>query len=169
MTRPRSAKPDRYDLAGASNLETHLGAELQKVNQELAALSLREAEFSRLSRDLTLAVTAAESYAKRTIEEQINASLANARVSSVRIAQLADTPELPAFPPLTIFLALGLVGGVVLASAAALLPEALAGLPSLGPSDTGNADGSSPSAAKRARASASVFSYPGGTAPELRR
>jgi succinoglycan biosynthesis transport protein ExoP len=74
------------------------------VNQELAALSLREAEFSRLSRDLTLAVTAAESYAKRTIEEQINASLANARVSSVRIAQLAETPELPAFPQLSIFL-----------------------------------------------------------------
>lgn len=44
----------------------------------------------------------------------------------LRIAQLASPPDFPAFPQPIIFLALGLVGGIVLASAAALLPEALA-------------------------------------------
>jgi polysaccharide biosynthesis transport protein len=114
------------ELAGARNLETHLIAELQNVNKELAALSSKEAEYNRLNRELKLAVTAAESYAKRVIEEQINANFANSRVSSVRIAQLANTPEGPAFPQLTIFLVFGVVGGVVLALAVALFPEALA-------------------------------------------
>jgi uncharacterized protein involved in exopolysaccharide biosynthesis len=114
------------DFAGTKNREAHFGTELQRVNKELAALSSREAEYNRLSRDLTLAVTAAESYAKRTAEERINTSLANARVSGLRTAQFASPPDSPAFPQLIIFLALGLVGGIVLASAAALLPEALA-------------------------------------------
>jgi uncharacterized protein involved in exopolysaccharide biosynthesis len=113
------------DLAGAKSLETHLRAELQTVNMELAALSSNQVEYSRLNLELRLAVTAVETFAKRTIEEQTNASLANARVSSVRIAQLANTPEHPAFPQTIIVLALGLAGGVILASAAALLPEAL--------------------------------------------
>ncbi|MBV9520632.1 MAG: hypothetical protein JO068_21220, partial [Hyphomicrobiales bacterium] len=114
------------EFSGAKNREVQLGRELDSVNKELAALSSREAEFNRLSRDLTLAVTAAESYAKRTTEERINTSLANARVLGLRIAQLASPPVFPAFPQLGIFLALSLVGGIVLASAAALLPEALA-------------------------------------------
>lgn len=114
------------DFAGTKNREAQLGTELQRLDKELAALSSREAEYNRLSRDLTLAVTAAESYTKRTTEERINTSLANARVSGLRIAQLASPPDSPAFPQLIIFLALGLVGGIVSASAAALLPEALA-------------------------------------------
>lgn len=114
------------DFAGAKNREAHVGTELQRVNNELAALSSREADYNRLSRDLALAVTAAEGYAKRTTEERINTSLANARISGLRIAQLARPPASPAFPQLIVFLALGLVGGIVLASAAALLPEALA-------------------------------------------
>jgi uncharacterized protein involved in exopolysaccharide biosynthesis len=114
------------DFAGAKNREAQLGAELQSVNNELAALSSREAEYNRLSRDLTVAAAAAEGYAKRTTEERINTSLANARLSGLRIAQLANPPHSPAFPQLIIFLALGLVGGIILASAAALLPEALA-------------------------------------------
>ncbi|MGY8685305.1 hypothetical protein Q2941_47415 [Bradyrhizobium sp. UFLA05-153] len=85
------------DFAGAKNQEAHLGIEFQSVNKELATLSSREAEYNRLSRDLTLAVTAAESYAKRTTE-RINTSLANARVSGSRFAQLASPPDFPAFP-----------------------------------------------------------------------
>ena len=77
-------------------------------------------------------MTAAESYAKRTAEERINTSLANARVSGLRTAQLASPPDFPAFPQLIIFLALGLVGGIVLATAAALLPEALASVGTYG-------------------------------------
>jgi succinoglycan biosynthesis transport protein ExoP len=113
------------DFAGTKNREAQLGTELQRVNKELAVLSSREAEYNRLSRDLTLAVAAAESYARRTTEERVNASLATARVSGLRIAQFSSPPDSPAFPQLIIFLALGLVGGIVLASAAALLPEAL--------------------------------------------
>jgi uncharacterized protein involved in exopolysaccharide biosynthesis len=120
------------DFTGARNREAQLGTELQSINKELAALLSREAEYNRLSRDLTLAVTAAETYAKRTTEERINTSLANARVSGLRIAQLASPPDLPAFPQPIIFLLLGLVGGIVLASAAVLLPEAL---PSVGTHD----------------------------------
>jgi uncharacterized protein involved in exopolysaccharide biosynthesis len=114
------------EFAGARNKEAKLSTELASVNKELAALSSKEAEYNRLDRTLTLAVAAAESNAKRTTEERINTSLANARVLGLRIAQLASPPDVPAFPQLSIFLALGLVGGIVLALAAALLPEALA-------------------------------------------
>ncbi len=67
------------------------------LEAQQAASSSREAEYNRRSRDLTLAVVA-ESYAKRTTEEWINTSLANARVSRLRIAQLASPPDFPAFP-----------------------------------------------------------------------
>jgi uncharacterized protein involved in exopolysaccharide biosynthesis len=130
----------KADFAGAKNREADLDTELKGVQRELAALSAREAEFNRLSRDLTLAVTAAESYAKRATEERINTSLANARVSGLRIAQLAEPPVSPAFPQRIIFLALGLLGGIVLASFAALLPEALAGLGTYDAGSRGSAE-----------------------------
>ena len=71
-------------------------------------------------------MTAAQSYAKRTTEERINTSLANARVSGLRIAQLATPPDFPAFPQPIIFPGAGPGREIVLPSAAALLPEALA-------------------------------------------
>jgi hypothetical protein len=139
------------DFVGTKNREAQLGTELQRVNKELAALSSREAEYNRLSRNLTLAVTAAESYAKRTTEERINTSLANARVSGLRIAQLASPLDSPSFPQLIIFLALGLVGGIVLASAAALLPEALASVGTHDAVSRGSAEAATDERAETAR------------------
>ena len=120
------------DLEAAINLEENLGQELKKVNEELSALASREADFERLRRDLATAVTAARTYAKRMIEEQINLGLAQARLSGVRIVQLASTPKHPASPRLIIFLPIGLIGGIVLGSAAAVLLQARTELHSLG-------------------------------------
>jgi uncharacterized protein involved in exopolysaccharide biosynthesis len=86
------------DFAGAKNREAQLRTELQNVNNELAGLSSREAEYNRLSRDLTLAVIAAESYAKRTTEERINTSFANARVSACELRNWPARQILPPFP-----------------------------------------------------------------------
>jgi hypothetical protein len=127
-TRPASRALERLvgkHVPGAFHFFDVQRKQPQSVKKELAALSSREAEYNRLSQDLTLAVTAAQSYAKRTTEEWINTRFANARLSGLRITQLASPPDFPAFPQPIIFLALGLVGGIVLASAA-LLPEALA-------------------------------------------
>ena len=71
-------------------------------------------------------MTAAQSYAKRTTEERINTSLAKARVSGLRIAQLATPPDFSAFPQPIIFPGAGPGREIVSPSAAALLPEALA-------------------------------------------
>ena len=113
--------------AGAGRLPLFCRAEeaTSECKKRLAALSSREAEYNRLSQDLTLAVTAAQSYAERTTEERINTSLANARVSGLRIAQLAPPPDFPAFPNRSFFLALGLVGRSF-CHRLRLLPEALA-------------------------------------------
>lgn len=114
------------DVEAAVNLVENLGQELKIVKQELETLASRAAKFERLDRDYKTAVAAARTYAKRLIEEQTSLGLAQARLSSVKIAQRASLPKHPASPRLILLLPLGLVGGIALGSAAAILLQAWA-------------------------------------------
>ena len=102
------------DLTGLETLESTLGSEIDKVNDELASLVSKEAEYNRLRSALTRASTAAENYAIRTNDEKISADISKrAQLSSVRIVQSAEVPVTPVFPKtwqlilLTIVLGLG--------------------------------------------------------------
>jgi succinoglycan biosynthesis transport protein ExoP len=65
--------------------------ELDKINEELASLSSKEAEYDRLKRVLTRASAAADHYGSRVIEEQISQDIAKkTQLSSVRVIQRAE-------------------------------------------------------------------------------
>jgi uncharacterized protein involved in exopolysaccharide biosynthesis len=112
------------DLNGLTRLQTLLASELNKVNDELASLSSKEAEYERLKRVLTRASSAADHYGSRVIEEQISLDIAKkTQLSSVRVVQLAETPSMPMFPRASHLIALALAGGIALGATLALLLE----------------------------------------------
>jgi succinoglycan biosynthesis transport protein ExoP len=112
------------DLNGAIKLETLLGAELDRVNAELASLSSKESEYDQLKRVLTRASGAADHYGTRVIEEKINMDIAKkTQLSSVRVIQAADKPISPIFPQKLHFVLLALLGGLGAGSAIVLMIE----------------------------------------------
>jgi polysaccharide biosynthesis transport protein len=112
------------DLNGSLRLEKQLVGELQKIRDELASLSSKEAEYDRLKRVLTRASAAADHYGSRVIEEQINLDIAKkTQLSSVRVIQSAERPIAPVFPRMIHFVILGLIGGIAFGSAMALMLE----------------------------------------------
>ncbi len=112
------------ELNGSLGLEKLLSAELEKINEELASLSSKEAEYDRLKRVLTRASAAADHYGSRALEEQINLDIAKkTQLSSVRVIQPAEKPITPVFPRIIHLVLLALAGGIAIGSAIALMLE----------------------------------------------
>ncbi|WP_187436451.1 hypothetical protein [Bradyrhizobium hipponense] len=112
------------DLNGQTELLGQLGAELEKVNKELASLSAKEAEYGRLKRVLTTASSAAAQYAARIQDEQISTEVAKkSQLSSLRVVQKAITPTAPVFPQVSQLVALALAGGFLLGLGGIFGPE----------------------------------------------
>ncbi|MDF3812605.1 MULTISPECIES: hypothetical protein [Rhodopseudomonas] len=120
------------DLMGLSDFEKSLDTEIEKVNDELVTLASKEAEYNRLRGVLSRASAAAENYGNRTIEEKINSDIAKrAQLSSVRVVQTAEVPDLPIFPRTSHLALLTLLLGIGSGAAAAVMIE-LGGLRSTG-------------------------------------
>jgi succinoglycan biosynthesis transport protein ExoP len=112
------------DLNGSLRVEKVLVVELDKINEELASLSSKEAEHDRLKRVLARAAAAADHYGSRVIEEQINQDIAKKiQLSSVRVVQRAEKSTVPVFPRAAHLALLALVGGIALGSAFAVMLE----------------------------------------------
>jgi len=112
------------DLNGSLKLEAMLGAEIERISKELAALSSKESEYDRLKRVLARASAAADHYGTRAMEEQIGLDIAKkTQLSSVRLVQVADKPVAPIFPQKTHFVLLGLIGGIGLGSSIVVLGD----------------------------------------------
>ena len=112
------------DLNGSLRVEKLLMVELDKINEELASLSSKEAEYDRLKRVLTRASAAADHYGSRVIEEQISQDIAKTtQLSSVRVVQRAEKSAVPVFPRAAHLVLLALVGGMALGSAFAVMLE----------------------------------------------
>jgi uncharacterized protein involved in exopolysaccharide biosynthesis len=112
------------DLNGSLRVEKLLMGELDRINEELAALSSKEAEYDRLKRVFTRASAAADHYGSRVIEEQINQDIAKqTQLSSVRVVQRAETSTEPVFPRAAHLVLLALAGGLALGSAFAVMLE----------------------------------------------
>jgi uncharacterized protein involved in exopolysaccharide biosynthesis len=112
------------DLNGSLQLEKALTVEIDKVNEELASLSSKQAEYDRLKRVLTRASAAADHYGSRVIEEQINQDIAKkTQLSSVRVVQRAEKSAMPMFPQTLHLVLLALVGGIALGSGFAVMLE----------------------------------------------
>ncbi len=111
------------EIAGVQQLAQAQQTESAAIDGELDTLARRQVEFERRKRDLALATYNLDLYAKRAIEEQIDAELHTASFSSLRVAQKAFVPLQPAFPKGMLFLAAGLVLGFVLGSALAVADD----------------------------------------------
>lgn len=116
------------ELNGALNVEKALVVEIDKVNEELASLSSKQAEYDRLKRVLTRASAAADHYGSRVIEEQINQDIAKkTQLSSVRVVQRAEKPALPMFPRTPHLVLLAVLGGIALGAGFAVMLEFMRG------------------------------------------
>jgi uncharacterized protein involved in exopolysaccharide biosynthesis len=112
------------DLNGSTLLLDQLATELETVNNDLASLSAKEAEYGRLKRALTTSSAAAAQYANRILEEEISSEVAKkSQLSSLRVVQRAITPTTPVFPQVPQLISLALIGGVLLGFALIVGPE----------------------------------------------
>ncbi|MGO4173645.1 GumC family protein [Bosea sp. TAF32] len=111
------------EIAGLEGLSAQQQTEMGSLNAELRTLSAKEAEFERLKRELSLATLNAETYAKRAVEEQINADLRAAKLTNLRVVQAATIPLRATFPNGIQFLILGAAAGLILGVGLSLLLE----------------------------------------------
>jgi uncharacterized protein involved in exopolysaccharide biosynthesis len=112
------------DLNGSTLLLDQLATELETVNNDLASLSAKEAEYGRLKRALTTSSAAAAQYANRILEEEISSEVAKkSQLSSLRVVQRAITPSEPVFPQVPQLIGLALIGGILFGFALLVGPE----------------------------------------------
>ena len=98
------------DLAGAQNMQRQQIEEMAKLTADLNGLSQNEQQFASLKRAVAQASFNSDLYAKRMVEEQINAESSAAKFSSVKVLQRATEPLRPAFPNYPL---ITLAGGMV--------------------------------------------------------
>jgi uncharacterized protein involved in exopolysaccharide biosynthesis len=108
------------ELTGLDNLQQEQAEELKRLNAQLAALSSREGEFSRLKRALAQASLNSDTSAKRAVEEQISAAANAAKFSMVKVVQKAYAPIKPVFPKYRLVVGLGLIAALAAAVGIAL-------------------------------------------------
>lgn len=111
------------EIAGVQLLAQAQAAELDAISGELDGLAKRQIEFERRKRDLALATYNLDLYAKRAVDEQIDAELQTASFSNLRVVQKAFVPLQPAFPRGSLFMAAGAVLGLVLGALAAVVDD----------------------------------------------
>ena len=114
------------DLAGARSLEKQQRAEIDAVRADLDRLTDNEQEFDRLTRAVAQATYNADVFAKRMVEEQINAELSAARFSSLKVIQKATVPLRPVSPNYPVATIAILLASLLAGVAAALLRSRLA-------------------------------------------
>lgn len=115
------------DLAGAQSMQKQQADEIAKLTVELNGLSQNEQQFATLKRAVTQATFNSDLYAKRMVEEQINAESSAAKFSSVKVLQRSTEPLRPVFPNYPILTLAGAFVGGLAGLGAALLRSQSAG------------------------------------------
>lgn len=112
-------------IVGLKSLEKVQNGSLTDVERKLDELSAVSAEFRRLNDQLDQVSKVLEAHVGHTADAQTNADWdASAKLSNVKVAQSATSPTEPVFPPKPLFLALGVVIGLVGGAAACVTLEA---------------------------------------------
>jgi uncharacterized protein involved in exopolysaccharide biosynthesis len=99
-------------------------SEIKTIILELSRLAAKQSEYERLDRELNLATFNADTFAKRTVEEQIDSDLLEARLSNVRVIQPATVPLQAASPRGMLYMGSGIAFGLLLGTALAFAKEA---------------------------------------------
>ena len=111
------------ELKGLRELETQQAQQLDGINAELAGLVAKETEFSQLERAVAQAQLNAETYARRAVEQRVDANMSEAKFSEVKIIQRAYPPLKSSFPGAFAVGLLSLANGLLVALATILLAE----------------------------------------------
>jgi len=111
------------DIVGLRDLEIEQNSQLLKIKDDLHKLSLNEADYESLKRAVDQASLAAETYAKRAVEESVNANMTSAKLSVLKVVQYASEPPLSIFPGRLVALFVGGLGGLIAAVAATQVAE----------------------------------------------
>lgn len=82
------------DLKGLKSREGETIRQIDSLNTELINLASKQATYTRLNRAVDQATLSADTYAKRAIDEAVTENMAAAKLSSLKILQVA-------YPPLT--------------------------------------------------------------------
>ncbi|MGY3117195.1 uncharacterized protein involved in exopolysaccharide biosynthesis [Bradyrhizobium sp. S3.14.4] len=91
------------------------------MTEQLNKLSDNEREFLVRRRALDQAVANSDLYSRRMVEEQINAELSAAKISPLKVLQLATVPLRPIFPRYTLAIGSAAIASLLLGFAGILL------------------------------------------------
>ena len=114
------------DLAGLRSLGVRQQAELGTIGRDLETLSAKETEYSRLKQNLEVASHSSELFARKAVEQDVDAAALNAQqFSRLQVAQEATIPTRPSSPKAIVYLAGGILAGLFAVSAVLLLLTSL--------------------------------------------
>lgn len=111
------------EIGGLRHLVEEQSQEAVAISSELGRITDLQGEYERLKREKELAVFNADTFARRTVEEQIESDLRDAKLSNVRVIQPAARPARAAAPKGILYAAFGLLLGATLGAATALAKE----------------------------------------------
>jgi uncharacterized protein involved in exopolysaccharide biosynthesis len=108
------------ELGGLRDLAIQQATEAESINAELARVTTLQQEYERLRRNVELTTFNAETFAKRTVQEQIESDLRAAKLSNVQIIQQAPVPLRASSPKGILYVGFGLAFGGMIGVTAAL-------------------------------------------------
>jgi uncharacterized protein involved in exopolysaccharide biosynthesis len=114
------------DLAGLRSLSVRQGAELEAIDRDLETLSEKETEYSRLKQNVDVASHSSELFARKAVDQEVDAAALSAQqFSRLQVAQEATIPLRPSSPKAVVYLAGGILAGLLSVSAIMLLLTSL--------------------------------------------
>ena len=116
---------ENAELAGLKALELETARQIEMLNRALNQLEAKEAEYLRLKRAVDDATLNADTYQKRAVEDSVNARLAEAKISSVKVLQFAYAPLKSNFPGYWVIGLIALLSGLICSLGATLATEFL--------------------------------------------
>lgn len=114
------------DLAGLRSLSGKQQSELETIGRDLEILSGKETEYARLKQNVDVASHSSELFARKAVEQEVDAAALNTQqFSRLQVAQEATIPLRPSSPRAVIYLAGGILAGLLSVSAVMLLLTSL--------------------------------------------
>jgi uncharacterized protein involved in exopolysaccharide biosynthesis len=103
------------EFSGLRDLVGHQQNELTRIEEKLANISSRRAEFEHLKRNVDLAKVSADSFARRSVDQQVDLSLSLQNILRLQVVQEATVAINPVFPTRTLIIGSGVISGLIAA------------------------------------------------------
>jgi uncharacterized protein involved in exopolysaccharide biosynthesis len=101
------------EFSGLRDLVGHQQNELTRIEEKLANISSRRAEFEHLKRNVDLARVSADSFARRSVDQQVDHSLSLQKFLRLQVVQEATVAINPVFPTRTLIISSGVISGLI--------------------------------------------------------